>query len=68
MTKNSKRDNEIMRLLKIVDIGHIIATSSKGNITLNLRKGGEDKDYFFCLDSVPCDKEMNDDLSKLITW
>jgi len=61
---NIKQDNEIMRLLKVEYISHPIVNTSKGMLSLNLRKNEEE--YKLLLDSVPVEKETEYTLMKLI--
>lgn len=61
----AKQDNLIMSILKTSEIGHVIATTSKGPLVLRLPFKGEAKDYRFILDAVPFDDKKNDELISL---
>lgn len=58
----AKHDNLVMKALKVSEIRHLITGTDKGELYLMLRKGGTSKDYFFALDSVPVDRDVNKDL------
>jgi hypothetical protein len=58
-----KNDVEIMKLLKITEIRHVLAHTNMGELCICLRKD-EDK-YFFTLDAVEVDKEVNEGLMKI---
>ncbi len=55
-----RKDQMVMDLTKTSLISHVIATTDKGSLTLNLRKG--EVSYFFSLDSVPFDSKINREL------
>lgn len=61
----AKRDNAIMRALKLTDISHLVAKTSKGDLMLKLVYGGLGADYRFVLDAVPMD---NIDNKTLLEW
>jgi len=63
ITQNIKRDQQIMKLLKISELRHHVANSNLGPIDLQIRYG-EDT-YQFLLDATIVDKETNDRLLKL---
>ena len=65
LSTKAKLDNLTMKALKVTEIRHLILGTDKGELYLMLRKGGTEKDYFFCLDSVPVDKDVNKDLFTL---
>lgn len=53
-----------MKLLGLNDISHFIAKTSKGDLTLQLRKG--EAEYRLILDAVPVDAEVHDELMELL--
>jgi hypothetical protein len=63
-TFTTKSDNRIMELLKITDLSHIIAQTSHGPLSIQLRKG--EHTYRFLLDSVPVTDETHDELMELL--
>lgn len=62
LEKQAKLDNALMKLLKIIEIRHVIAHTSHGDLCLVLMKGDTEADYFFVLDSVPFDEKTNKQL------
>lgn len=60
---NTKDDQKIMDLLKLDTIAHMIAYTSKGILSLQLRSG--EKKYQFILDAVPVNEELNTQLRDL---
>lgn len=64
--RNAKRDNELMRILKLTDISHQLYITPKGPLTLKLVFGGTDNDYVYVLDSIELEKDKQIDLIKLI--
>lgn len=63
--KRALQDNKIMKLLGTTEVRHLIAHTSKGELTLMLRKGEPSSSYRFVLDSVPLEDEQNDELKEL---
>lgn len=61
----AKEDNVIMRILKVDEIRHTIAHTTKGDLALMLRKDQGREDYRFVLDAVPLPDEKNTELIKL---
>ncbi len=59
-----KKDEKIMAVLGITEIRHLIAHTSKGELSLLLRK--DSKEYIFVLDAVPVDKDVNKELMDLL--
>lgn len=59
-----RQDQAIIKLLGVNELRHFIATTSKGDLTLQLRKG--ETEYRLVLDAVPLDEETNDKLMKLL--
>lgn len=57
-----KVDTEVMRALRLSEIRHVIAYTSKGDLTFVLPWAGTKDDYTFYLDSVPVDDESNQKL------
>jgi hypothetical protein len=62
LKEKAKLDNTIMSALKVSEIKHVIAHTDKGDLCLNLRFEGKDKDYKFTLDAVPFDDKDNKQL------
>lgn len=60
---NIQDDQKIMSILKLTEIRHMLAHTNVGDLTLLLRKG--EKEYTFCLDAVPVDKEQQRELSDI---
>ena len=54
---NTQRDQELMRLLGITQVGYLIAHTDKGELTLTLHLGEEQ--YRFALNGVPVADELN---------
>ncbi len=63
--KNAARDNKIMKLLGTAELRHLIAHTTKGELTLSIRKGETAQNYRFVLDSVPLEDDHNDELKEL---
>lgn len=61
---NIKIDERIMKLLKVEYVAHPIVNTSKGLLSLVLRKG--DEKYHFVLDAVPLSEEQNAYLMKML--
>ena len=61
---NIKRDQEIMRKLKVSSMAYLILRTNMGDVHLNLRSG-EDH-YFLSLDSVPMEKEKEVELMAIL--
>lgn len=64
LQEKAKADNEVMKTLKLSEINHIIAQTTRGTITLRLPFEGTSDDYRFYLDSVKQDDETNARLLK----
>lgn len=58
----AKNDNLIMGILKVSELGHIVATTNKGPLVLRLPYKGSARDYRFILDAVPFDNKSNKEL------
>ncbi len=65
LTQKAKRDNQLMKLLRVNDIRHIICHTDKGDFCLGLSKGGSAKDYRFILDAVPVSDKENNELLEI---
>lgn len=61
---NIKRDQEIMRKLKVSSMAYLVLRTNMGDVHLNLR-AGEDR-YFISLDSVPMEKEKEEELMAIL--
>lgn len=61
---NTKKDNELMRILDLKEISRVICNTDKSYLTLKLRKG--EKEYWLHLDSVPLSKEDNQEVMQLL--
>lgn len=61
---NIKKDTELMRILKVSELRHLIATTDKGQLFKVLRFG-EDA-YHYTLDAVPLDSEKTEAIIKLL--
>lgn len=59
LTLKARRDNQLMKLLKVSEIRHVICHTDKGDFCLTLVKGGAAKDYRFVLDAVPVEPKEN---------
>lgn len=57
-----QRDQAMMRALKVDELKHVLCHTSKGVLTLNIRKGESERDYHFVLDAVPLTKEANKEM------
>lgn len=62
--KDFKKDNAIMRLLKVNEIRHVLAHTNNGELCLCLRSGEDN--YFLTLDAVPLEKDKNDEIMNLL--
>jgi len=58
-----KQDNELMRILKVSEIRHLIATTNNGQLFKVLRFG--EIEYHYTLDAVPLNKEKTEEIIKL---
>lgn len=65
LKEKAKIDNAIMRITKVSELRHIVATTDKGELWLCLRKGETEKDYRFVLDAVPYSDDDNKELLAL---
>lgn len=63
MLQKIKKDQKIMKLLKVSELRYHIGTTNLGPIDLLLRFGEEE--YTFLLDSSPLDKEKNEEMLTL---
>lgn len=61
----AKKDNELMKLLKVGEIRHIVCHTDKGDFSLALTKDGSHKDYRFILDAVPVENKLNKQLLEI---
>lgn len=61
----ARRDNKVMRALKLSEIRHVIAHTSKGDLCLMLRFEGTERDYRFVLDAVPLSDKENKEMMEL---
>lgn len=61
----AKTDNAIMKSLKISEIRHVVAFTSKGDLAIMLNFGEHEDMYQFVLDAVPVEKDINKQLLKL---
>lgn len=59
-----KQDHKIMEILGVNEIRHLIAHTSKGELTFMLRQGGTE--YQFVLDAVPVEKNANKELTDIL--
>lgn len=57
-------DDAIFKTLDLKWIGRLVCTTDRGPLTLQIRKG--ESTYHLCLDSVPLDKKINDELMALL--
>lgn len=64
MNKDLKRDQEVMKKLKVSSMAYLVLRTNMGDVHLNLRFG-EDH-YFLSLDSVPMEKEKQDEMMALL--
>ncbi len=62
LIEKSKRDNQLMKLLRVGEIRHVVCHTDKGDFCLMLPKGGLAKDYRFVLDAVPVEAKLNKEL------
>jgi len=60
---NKQNDLRVMFLLKVHTVKHLICNTNAGALELNIRK--DENEYFFTLDSVPVNKDINNELKKL---
>lgn len=65
LKQKSKVDNAIMRVLKVSELSHRIAGTTRGELTLKLTFGQSERDYRFYLDAVPVDDVQNKNLLSL---
>lgn len=66
LSYKAKVDNAIMRMLKLSNIRHVIAHTSRGDLCLNLPFEGTWKDYRFFLDAVPLEDEENERFMNIV--
>lgn len=59
-----RKDIRIMELLGLNEISHMVAKTSKGDLTLQLRKG--EATYHLVLDAIPVDREIHEELMQLL--
>lgn len=64
MNKDLKRDQEVMRKLKVSSMAYLVLRTNMGDVHLNLRK--DEDHYFLSLDSVPMEKEKEDEMMALL--
>jgi len=64
MDKIAKKDNLIIKELKVKEIRRLICNTNNGALELVIRKG--ETKYFLTLDSVPLEKEQNDILMDIL--
>lgn len=64
MDKTIKQDDQIMKLLNVSTMNRIICNTDKGYLTLQIRKG--ERSYGLVLDSVPLNKDDNEELMKIL--
>jgi hypothetical protein len=64
MNKTLKQDDALMKSLELKTINRIICITDKGTLSLQIRKG--DSKYHLVLDSVPLDKEKNEEIMDLL--
>lgn len=57
MDKTLKKDDRIIKELKVKVIRRLICDTDKGALELCIRKG--ETNYFLTLDAIPLDKEQN---------
>lgn len=60
---NLQTDDKIIKILKVSELRHMLAHTNVGDLTVLIRKG--EKEYTFCLDAVPVNKEQNKELKEL---
>jgi len=58
-----KQDKELMRILKVSELRHLIATTNNGELNKVLRFNEDE--YFYTLDSVPLEKDKQEEVIKL---
>lgn len=66
LNAKAKKDNLVMKLLKVSSISHPIAQTSKGPLSLMLPFEGTGSDYKFVLDAVPVSEEENRALMNIL--
>jgi len=64
MDKIAKKDNLIIKELKVKEIRRLICNTNNGALELVIRKG--ETKYFLTLDAIPLEKEQNDRLMELL--
>lgn len=64
MNKTIETDDKIFKCLDLKWIGRLVCTTDRGPLSLQIRKG--ESTYHLCLDSVPLDKKINDELIALL--
>lgn len=64
LNKKLQQDDAIFKSLDLKTINRLICYTDKGILTLQIRKG--DIQYHLCLDSVPLDKKLNDELMTVL--
>lgn len=64
MNKTLLQDDAIFKSLDLKWIDRLVCITDRGNFSLKIRKG--DTSYHLCLDSVPLDKKVNDELITLL--
>lgn len=64
MKDKLKKDDQIMKILKVSEVRRLICGTEKGMLELFIRKG--ENNYALSLDSVPLDKETNKELMDLL--
>lgn len=57
---------KLMQALKVTTISIPVATTSLGQLSVNLRK--DENEWFFTLDAVPVLKDLNEDLKKVFNY
>lgn len=64
MDKTKKIDDQVFKTLDVKVIRRLICLTDKGQLDLVIRKG--ENNYFLSIDSVPCEKEINDKLMDIL--
>lgn len=62
--KTIQTDNKIIEKLKLKTLSRFICDTDKGTLKLQLRKG--ENTYHLVLDSIPLEKELNEELMGLL--
>lgn len=65
LTNMAKRDNKLMKMLRVNEIRHVVCHTDKGDFCLMLAKDGTAKDYRFILDAVPAEPKLNTELIEM---